>query len=168
MGKHASAGRHESRSVAPHRLIGGNVFGVHALRFRDEHLFDLRYRTRPQPLKFLLHAPNRPEKIHRGWTSLADNVANLVKFRFQFADGADVRVLHAQRNAHRRGHANGRRAAYHHGANHLRDFFMGRAIDVGFFRRQLRLINKAHSGFGPFKSLDHKTVVGRWPLALSR
>ena len=42
VGEHAAAGRHERCAVASHGLIGGDVFGVHALGFFDELLLDLR------------------------------------------------------------------------------------------------------------------------------
>ena len=61
VGEDASAGGHQRGAVAAHGLVGGNVFGVHALRFFDQRLLDLRDRTDAEDVKFLLHAADRPE-----------------------------------------------------------------------------------------------------------
>ena len=41
VGEHSAGAGHERSAVAAHRLVGGNIFGVHALRFFDQILFDL-------------------------------------------------------------------------------------------------------------------------------
>src|SRR5262249_53386950 len=71
--------RHERCTVASHGLVGGDVLGVHALRFFDQRLPDLRQWPNANPLKLFLHALDRPEQIDRCWTRLADDLARLVE-----------------------------------------------------------------------------------------
>ena len=66
-----------------------------------------------------------------------------------------LRIAHAERDAHRRGHANSRRAAHDHGSDRVGNFFVGLAGDVGFFRRELRLVDEAYARVRPFHSFDH-------------
>ena len=79
--------------------------------------------------------------------------------RCEFGSGFGLRVAHAQRNAHGRGHADGRRAAHDHGADRVRHFFVGLAGDVGLFGRQLRLVDEAHACVRPFQCLDHVSSI---------
>src|SRR6202050_3295928 len=107
-----SAGRWDQRSaVASHGLVGGNVFGMHALRFFNQRLLDLRNGLDAKALKFLRHAADGPEKIYGRRARLADDIADLVELALQFADALGLGILHAERNAHPGSHANGGRAA---------------------------------------------------------
>ena len=80
--KHSAFARHQRCAVASHGLVGGDIFGVHALRFFDEVLLDLRDGTNAHALELLLHAADGPEQIDRRRPSLADYVAGLVEVAF--------------------------------------------------------------------------------------
>src|SRR5581483_5464756 len=79
VGQHSAASRHQCRPMTSHCFVDGNIFGVHALRFLDQCLLDLLRWANPQEFEFLLHAADRPEKIHRGWPGLADHITYLVE-----------------------------------------------------------------------------------------
>src|ERR1700731_1229041 len=49
--------------VAPHRLVRCDVFCVHALRFFNQIVLDLRDGPDAYALEFFLHSANRPEQI---------------------------------------------------------------------------------------------------------
>ena len=119
--------------MASHGLVGSDVFGVHALRFFDEVLFDLRDRTNAHVFKLLLTA-NGPEEVNGGRPTLTNQVASLVKVAFQLARGFRFGVLGRQCYAHGRGHADGRRSAHHHAPDGI---MLPRrsAGNVGFFPR---------------------------------
>jgi hypothetical protein len=156
VGKDSAFGGHKRGAMASHGLIGGNVFGVHALRLFDEALLDVRNGTNAHALELLLHAPDGPEKIDRGRTRFADDLADLVEVALQIANRFGFRIVHAERDAHGRGDADRRRPAYHHIADDVGHLLMRLAGDVGFFGGQLRLIEEAYAVVGPFESLDHK------------
>ena len=75
---------------------------------------------------------------------------DLVEVTFQVTGGFSFGILHAQRDAHGRGHADGGRAAHHHGANDVGNLLVRLADDVGFLRGQLRLVDEADALVGPF------------------
>ncbi len=68
-------------------------------------------------------------------------------------------VLHSQRDPHRRGHSDGRRATHDHGADRVGYLFVVAAGDVDFFRGQLGLINKTYARLCPFQGLDHESLI---------
>ena len=156
MREHAAACRHESRAVPPHRLIGSNVFGVHAPRFIDQRLLQLRQRPDPEQLKFLAHAANGPEQVHRGGPRIAHYLADPLELRLQLANRFRVGVLNPQRDSHGCCNPDSRRTTDHHVADRIRNLLVGLAGDVSFFSRQFGLIDEAHAGIGPFESLNHK------------
>jgi hypothetical protein len=139
-------------------MVRCNVLRVHAPCFFNQIALDVRNRPHPNTLKLLLHAPDRPEQVHRRRPGLADEVADLVEFALQVALRFRLGVVHAQRDTQRRGHANRRRAPHHHVADHIRDLLMRLAGHINFFGRQLRLVDEAHALVGPFQGLDHKRV----------
>ncbi len=145
--------------MASHGLIGGDVFGVHALRFFDQRLLDLRNGANADALELLLHAADGPEKIHGGGARLADEVADLIEVAFEVACGLGFGVLHRESDAHSCSHADGRRAAHHHVADHIGDLFVRLAGHVSFFGGQLRLVDEAYALVGPFEGLNHDVVV---------
>ena len=156
VGENAAAGRHQGRAVPAHGLVGGDVFGMHALGFFNQRLLDLRQRPHPQHLKLVPHALDRPEKIYRCRPGLPDHIADLIELVLQIAAILSFRSLHPERDTHRRSHANGRRAPHHHVADDIGDLGVSLAGNVSLFGRQLRLINEAHAGIGPFESLNHR------------
>ena len=68
-------------------------------------------------------------------------------------------MQHAERDAHGRRHADGRRAANHHVADGLGHFLVGAAGDVRLFERQARLVDHDHGAIGPLDGFNH--VWGR-------
>ena len=164
VGEHAAARRHQGRAVPAHGLVGGDVLGVHALGFFHQRLLDLGQGPHPQHFELVAHALDRPEKIYRGGPGLAHDVADLVKLMLQIAAIFSLGILHPQRDAHGRGHANGRRAPHHHVADDVGDLGISLAGNVGLFGRQLGLVNEAYAGIGPFESLNHRS--SRWPWSL--
>ena len=164
--KHSAFARHERGAVAPHGLVGGYVFGVHALGFFDQILLNLCEGTNPHALELLLHAADRPEEIDGGWTSFADDVADLVELPLEVGHGLRLGVFHAESNSHGRRNADGRRSTHHHGADDIGHLLVCFAGDVSFFRGQLRLVDEAYAVVSPFESLNHD--VSRWSSAVSR
>ena len=69
-----------------HRLVGGDVLGMHVLSFFDQGLLDLRNWPHPHAVKLFGHAPNGPEQIDCSGTGLTDGLAYLVEVFLQFAD----------------------------------------------------------------------------------
>ena len=68
-------------------------------------------------------------------------------------------VSRPQSNAHGRSHANGRCAAHDHGANSISHLLIAGAGDVGFFRGQLCLVNKAYARLCPFQGENHESLI---------
>ena len=161
VGEDSAFGGHERGAVASHGLVGGDVFGVHALRFLDKPLLDVRNGTDADALELLLHAADGPEKIDRRRPGFADEVADLIEVALKVAGRFGFGIVHAEGNAHGGSHADGGRAAHHHIADHIGYLLMRLAGDVGFFGGQLRLIEEANALVGPFEGLDHASVVGR-------
>src|SRR5579859_836951 len=159
VGEHSAAARHERRAVASHGLIRGNVFGVHTLRFFNERLLDLRDRADANALELFLHAADGPEQIHRSGARLSDEVADLIEIAFQVAVRFGFGIVYAERNAHGSRDADRRRPAHHHVADDVGYLLVCLAGDVGFFGRQLRLVDEAYAAVGPFKSLNHRKIV---------
>ena len=93
VGQHSAFVGHQRGTVSSHGLVGGDVFGVHALGFFDEILLDLRDGSNAHPLELFLHAADGPEEIHGRRTGFADDVADLVEFAFQVADGFCFGIL---------------------------------------------------------------------------
>ncbi len=107
-------------------------------------------------LEFLLHAADRPEKIHGRGPGLADEVTDLIEVTLQVAGGFGFGIAYAERDAHGGGNSDRRRPAHHHIADDIGHLLVRGAGDIDFFRRQLRLIDEAYALIGPFKSLNHK------------
>jgi hypothetical protein len=97
-----------------------------------------------------------PEEVDGGRPAFADQVASLVKVAFQFARGFCFGILCGQSNAHGCRHADRRRSTHHHGPDDVGNLLVRLAGDVGFFRGQLRLIDKTYALFSPLESLNHE------------
>ena len=65
----------------------------------------------------------------------------------------------AERYAHGGADTDGGRAANNHGADDFGDGAIIFGEHVGFFQRQLRLIEKANAGIGPFKGRNHRASI---------
>ena len=61
MREHAATGGHQSCAMPAHCLVGSDVLSVHALRFFDQGLFDLRHGLPAEKFEFVAHAADRPE-----------------------------------------------------------------------------------------------------------
>ena len=68
----------------------------------------------------------------------------------QFGVIFGLRITESKRNSHGSGDADRGRTAHDHGVDRVRDLFVSSAGDVGLFRGQLRLVDEAHTGVGPF------------------
>ena len=160
--EHSAGTRHQRGAVTSHRLVRRDVLRVHALSFFDQLSLDLRNGPDADALVFLLHSPYRPEQIHRSRPRFADQIADLVEVALEVAGRFSFGIVHTQRNAHGRSHADRRRPTHHHVANHICHLLMRLAGHINFFGRQLRLIDEAHTVVSPFQGLDHKFVVGSY------
>ncbi len=136
--------------MAAHGLVGGDIFGVHALRFFDQRLPNLRDGADAKGFKFLLHAADRPEQVDGGGARLADGLANLIELFFEVGAVLRFGILHAQCDAHGGGNTYGGGSADYHVADHVGDLLVRGAGYVHFFGGQLRLIDEDYAGFGPF------------------
>ena len=155
VGQYSATGGHEPRTVAAYGLVSSDVFGMHAPGFFDERLLDLGHRADPQGFEAVAHAGDRPEQIHRGRAGLAEDIRNLFELGLQLTHRRGLGIFHAERDTHRGCDPNRGGAANHHVADHVRHLLMRLTEDVGFFRRQLRLVDEAYAGIGPLESLDH-------------
>ena len=73
---------------------------------------------------------------------LPNGFADLVEVSLQIGASFGFGILHAERNAHGGGDADGGRSADHHVADHVRDLLVGGAGYVDFFGGQLRLVDE--------------------------
>ena len=85
--EYSAARRHQNGAVLAHCLIGRDVFRMHALRFLNQILLDLRNGRNPDALEFFLHTANRPEQIHRRGPRLTDKVADPIEIALEIAAG---------------------------------------------------------------------------------
>ena len=129
---------------------------MHAPRFIDQRLLQLRQRPDPEQLKFLAHAANGPEQVHRGGPRIAHYLADPIELRLQLPNRFRFGALNPERDSHGCCNPDSRRATDHHVADRIRNLLVGLAGDVSFFSRQFGLIDEAHAGIGPFESLNHK------------
>src|SRR5215467_5794280 len=159
MSENCAFARHERRAVASHGLIGGDVFGMHALRFFDEISLDLRNWTYADTLKLFLHPLNRPEEIHCCGARLTDQIADRVEVALEIAGRFGFGVIDAKRDAHTRRYANRGRSTHHHIADHVGYLLIRLAGHINFFSRQLRLVDEANAFVSPFESLNHWDLV---------
>ncbi len=136
--------------MASHGLVGGDVFGVHALGFFDEILLDLRDGANADALEFLRHAADRPEQVNGGGAGLADGFADLVEIFFEIGAVLGFGILHAEGDAHGGGDAYGGGSADYHVADHVGDLLVRGAGYVHFFGGQLRLIDEDDAAGSPF------------------
>ena len=157
--EHTAIRRHQRSSELAHSLVSSDILCMHSFGFVNERLLDLWQRPNPQSLEFISHPPYCPKQIHCGRPSVSDQGANIVQLPFEFADTGSFGVLHAQRDSHSSGHPNGRCAAYYHRPNYIRYLFVRLTSDIGLFHWQLRLVDEAHAGVGPFESFDHQLIV---------
>src|SRR5208282_2828246 len=148
--------------MASHGLIGGDIFGMHALRLFDQFLLDAFDGADAEGFKFLGHAADRPEQVDGSGARLADGLADLVEIFLEVGAGLGFGILHAERYAHGGGYAYGRGSADYHVADHVGDLLVRGAGYVDFFGGQLRLIDEAYAAGGPFESVDHSSVVSGW------
>jgi hypothetical protein len=83
---------HKRRAKCAHRLAGGNVFGVHCVRFGQDFHLDLgQGRARcGQVANSALHAVDGPEEIHRRGAGCGQPGADAFKLR---ANSAVVAAL---------------------------------------------------------------------------
>ena len=146
--------------MASHSLVGGDVFGVHALCLFNQRLLDLRDGANTESFKFLLHAADRPEQIHGRGARLADDFADLVELFLEIGGVVRLRIFHAERDAHGSGDANGGRSADDHVADGVCDLLVRATGYIYFFSGQLRLIDEDYAVGRPFESLNHELVVG--------
>src|SRR6202166_4741711 len=153
--QHSTFTWHQRRALPPHRLVRGNIFRMHAFALFDQRLFNLCHRTHPQSFELLLHTRNRPKQIHRRRPRCTHVVADRVELALEISNVLRLRRLHSQRNPHGRRHPNRRRSAHHHRPDCVRHLLVRLASEIGFFRRQLRLVDEAHALLRPFKRVNH-------------
>ena len=92
-------------------------------------------------------------------TAVGRVAASVSQTRANWASSSHaVGLRHAERHAHGRGHADGRRAANHHAPDGIRHLFVGAAGDVGLLERQTRLVDHDDPLRGPLDGFEH---VGR-------
>jgi len=136
--------------VASHGLVGGDIFGVHALSFFDQSLLDLRDGADAEGFKFYRHAADRPKQVDGGGTRLAVDFADLIEIFSQVGAGLCFGILHAQCYSHGSGNAYCGGSADNHVADHVGDLLVRGAGYVHFFGRELRLVYEDDAGVGPF------------------
>ena len=153
----ASCG-HERRAVRAHGAAARHVFVVDVAGFLLEHALDLvdrraglhhtarRCRFIRSMAQNRLTAVGRVAAItsHSRWNSVANCLVPLRRA-----------ALHAQRQAHGGGDADGRRAADHHGLDGPGDLFRGLAGDVQLRRRQLALVDHHDGVVFPLDGRQH-------------
>ena len=100
----------------------------------------------------LLHAVDGPEEIHRGWAGGSERFADAREFRIEIRRTG---FQDAERDAHRRGYANGRGAANDHGLDSIGDFKVVHTCDEYLLAREARLIDHDHTRAGPLNGFYH-------------
>ncbi len=156
--EHAAARWHQRCTVSSHRLIRGDIFGVHALGFFDQALLNLDDGTGAgaEGFKFLLHATDRPKINSLPSTRLTNRFADRIEIFFEIFAILRFRIFRAQRDAHCGGDTNGGRSAHNHVADYVSYLLVCGAGYVNFFGGQLRLIDKDDALRSPFESFNHK------------
>jgi hypothetical protein len=129
------------------RATTGDVVVVNPNRFLPEPVLQLLHRLAGQRAirERPFHPLDSPEEVDRCWACRSHQVAGLLKFRGKLPRARGLAPCHAQRNAHRRGDADGRRATNHHGLDRPGDVVGGRAGYVDLAARKLALIDH-HDG----------------------
>ena len=89
----------------------------------------------------LLHALDRPEEVHRRRPRRRQEIGQALELGDELPGAGGLGALGAQRQPHRRRHADRRRAANHHGRDGLGHVRAGLAAHVHFATRQLALVD---------------------------
>jgi len=128
--------------AADGNVIQANLFGLlgHSL---DDFLFRRTVQARPEKA----HSFDCPKEIDGGRAGFSEGFAHQVEI------GS---LRDSQCHTHRRGHANGRSASDHHGADRLSDFLIGCARYKYLFARKTGLIDHDHAFGGPFNCFNHE------------
>ena len=87
------------------------------------------------------------------------HVAHAVELDRQLLRARGLALPDTEREPHRRGHADGRRAADHHRLDGLRDLLRAAAADVDLLARQLALIDHHDGVVGPLDCREHGTII---------
>ena len=167
MGQDAAAGGKQYSAVLAHRFIGSDVFQQHTLGFLDHGLLDPGDRLGAEVFELGPHPPDGPEKVDGGGPRRGQHVRDARQVALQSFNILGLRVTNSESDTHRCRHADGRSAAHDHGADGIGNFFIGFTGDISLFRRQLRLVDEAHTGIRPFQSLDHVVGFMKYPKSRS-
>ena len=106
-----------------------------------------------------LHPFDRPEQIDGGRTRRRHQIAELLEFSGELLGPRRLAAPHPERQAHRGGHANRRRATNHHRFDRFGDVVRRAAGHVHLDRRQLALVDHHDRVVFPFDCRQHATAM---------
>ncbi len=157
---------HDLRAEPSHRTTARDVFVVNRDRLALEPAgqFGGRLAGLRAGGKRPLHALDGPEQVHGRRPRGRHDVAVLRELHRELARPLRLAAFHAEREPHRRRHANRRRATNHHRldrAGHLGHRFR---VNVDLLTRQLALIDHHHRVRLPFNRREHPKRMTRGAL----
>ena len=142
----------------------GDVFVVQGFGERDDVGLDLRNGSvlRGEAVVELTYLGDAPEEVDGGGAGLRERVADDGDFGGEVGEGFGGGAVDAERNAHRRGDADGHGAAYDHVLDHRGYLLVVGGEDVGFFVWELGLVEEADAFGRPFEGGDHVRSSLAW------
>ena len=153
MREHAGAARNQRRPVSAHTPVGGHVVALNLQRFTlgraDEHLAPLCvcfFKAAP-------HTLDRPEQVDRRRSCGRKQVAQTAELR---RVRTTLEPPHPERDAHCRGHADGRRPADHHVADSAGNPAVIGIAAIDFARRQGALVDHTHRAVLPSNGMERR------------
>ena len=141
--QHPGVRRHHFGAERTHRAAARDIFVVNGLRFAVEARFDLidRLAGLGAGSERAIHAIDGPEQVDGGGAGRRHQLADLVELRRELLRAGRLALSDAERDPHRGGDANCRRAANDHRLDRPRHFSGGLAADVDLCRGQLSLVD---------------------------
>src|SRR6185503_8830137 len=103
-----------------------------------------------------LHAPERPEEVHRGGPRRGQALDRLLDVGLPGVEVPRAARARGKDHAERGGHADGGRAAHHQGADGVGHLLPGRADALDLLDGQTRLVHEDQPVAVPAKRGDHR------------
>ncbi len=158
--------REQLAAEAPEAAVGFDVLVEDALRLLDELTLDLvgLVRLGLGAAEAFAHALDGPEEVDGRGPGRAHQLAVVVEVLFEVGDRSADGLPRAERDAHRRRDADGRRAADDHLLDGVGHLLAGAEGKILLLVRQEALVDHAHALVRPFDGLNHLALVsfGKW------
>jgi hypothetical protein len=152
VGEHGGARLEQGSAEFAECAVAGDVLVIDRDRLLAQHLAHHLGAAPARAREGAAHALDRPKQIHRGRPRRSKATADAIEGAAGVALG---RLRHPERDAHRGGHADRRRAAHHHVLDGARDIAMIAIHAVHLLQRQEPLVEEHDGTIAPLDRSNH-------------